>query len=263
MNAIREVDLTVPSIPPEFTQSVCIAETALSLGEWHGDTSELREQLEQIAAVCPHNTGEGDLCLLEPVVSHVGIIAIESAAEQWWLVDPIDEAKTTYPEKIAGQSLPKHDRGADCMAYVQQRIAIEVTDQDPVIPVRDGQHVTALVYVQANARLIDRDQEFFFRDFPTSLSPMDSALIALKKVVAGGISHDKLGVKTTMKVDGDNTTVTDEIDGLVLHGNTEKPLFVAEGLAIPENRIVLPWSRKRTVDTTLSEDDIYAFSHRI
>lgn len=238
----------------------CIAEAALSFGEQHGNTSVLREQLEQIAEICPHNTGESDLCLLGPVEAKIGITAIESSQGRWWLVNQINAIKPDYPGEISGRKIPEHDRSAQCMEYVEDHITVGVSDKEPAIPLQDGQSLPALLYTQAAAKLLGLEAEMRLDVFPHTVTPLDSALVALEKVVCGGLSRGQLGVRATASIDGNNLRITDEIDGLVLHGNNKRPLFNSDGLAVPENKIVLPRFRQRSIDVTLTDEDIQAFS---
>lgn len=260
MTDVRELSAPV-STSIEGDLPDCIAEAALGFGESHGDTSLLRERLEQIAEACPHNTGEGDLCLLEPVAAKIGIVAVESEQGQWWPKQALRD-QAMYPEKILGQKLLRH-RTATCMDYEKASVTVTTDDEEPVIPLRDSQSLIALMHVQASANLIDRIEEYAAELYSwRQPTPAQQALSALKRIVGGGMSHDKVGIRAVLKIDGNNLNVVEEIDSLVLHGNNERPVIPRDRLAVPEDRIVLPYSRRRSVDVTLTEEDVHAFSHR-
>lgn len=222
----------------------------------------MTDQLEKISAQCPHNRDESEICLLAPLAAHIGIVAVETQAEppQWWLVDKIvDDRRVAYPKVLAGWSAREYERPTDCLDYDEASIPVEVVGEgEPAIEV--GDEAVALLHLQAKGS--PPGLEYFnMLAWHNRTTPEADAIISLSTIVCAGFTSTEPGARASLQIDGHTVTVIDEIDGIVFHGNHERPLF--GGVEIPEDKIVLPWARTRTTEIQLSEEDMHKFSNRV
>lgn len=245
---IQETSPPNPLTPVEGNYPGCIAEAALEFGETEGDTGELTRTLERVAEDCPHNTGEGDVCLLAPVASHLGLVAIESQAKppQWWLFH--DASKVRYPKEILGWKVHDVARTGQTSGYQEVEIPVTVDEATPAVELIDGQMINALVYVQALGEPVNDISRKVLADLP--------------KVVLASMSNGELAVEASLNVEEDRVTLADEIDGLIIHGNTRPTGFYA-GPTVPQDKIILPWPRSRSQVIKLSPEKIHAFTNRV
>jgi hypothetical protein len=250
--------------PVEGNYPGCIAAIALEHGINEGNPSELIEGLEQIAEVCPHTTqGTDEGCLLAPVAANIGLVAIESGAGQWWLTSQVTAAnRLRYPKTLLGRKVRDFDDSPECLDYSETIIPITVTDQSPAIPVSDGKKARSLQYLQSSADPGNSSYlEMFLELRSNEATPETHALIAIKDIVMMGLVDNRPGISASMAVDGNLVTLKDHIDGLMLHGNRSTDSF--RGPDIPQDRIILPWPRTRSVEVELTPADIRAFTHTV
>jgi hypothetical protein len=96
---------------------------------------------------------------------------------------------------------------------------------------------------------------------PSRATPQLQTLMNLSKVACSGLVDGNPDVRAKMGLKAQTVRLTDEIDGLIIHGSTSTPDFVWN--RNPEDRIVLTWPRTRQVDIELSDKDVYAFRHEV
>ena len=240
----------------------CIVDALLERGERLGDADELLTDLEFAKAACIHTTDE-DFCIMSPVASGLGLVALESKAGEWWPQGEdafLRQMIIRYPALLMGERIRKQHHG--CSAYEEPKVAVGVdSSTEAALPISDGYTLGTLVHTETYADLLDpwRRKASAGRELPGN----DAEIVigALCNFSYASISPSgkiRKAAELQVKIEGHVLTRTDRISGIAVY--KREPVANFGRPPVPDDVVALEWPRVREVKAELTEADVRQFS---